>query len=196
MNRIYLRVSTDNGCQEFDRQVYILEKHGYVLSDCVVYQEKISGKSRKNREELFKMLKEIEKGDKVIITEISRLARSVIDLWEIANEINKVGANLISLKENIDLETAAGRLMFTMLSGMAQFERDVISERTVDALLAKKKNGMVLGRPRTIKPKVIDEAIQDYVNGGGTFKQVASKYKISDATLCNSVKKWRSQQNA
>jgi len=83
--------------------------------------------------------------------------------------------------------------MFTMLSGMAQFERDVISERTVDALLAKKKNGMVLGRPRTIKPKVIEEAIQDYVNGGGTFKQVASRYNISDATLCNSVKKWRSQ---
>jgi DNA invertase Pin-like site-specific DNA recombinase len=138
-------------------------------------------------------LQEIEKGDKVIITEISRLARSVIDLWEIANEINKVGANLISLKENIDLETAAGRLMFTMLSGMAQFERDVISERTVDALLAKKKNGVVLGRPRTIKPKVIEEAIQDYVNGGGTFKQVASRYNISDATLCNSVKKWRSQ---
>ena len=192
MNRIYLRVSTQDN-QEFDRQVYILEKYGYVLSECVVYQEKISGKSRKNREELFKMLKEIEKGDKVIITEISRLARSVIDLWEIANEINKVGANLISLKENIDLETAAGRLMFTMLSGMAQFERDVISERTVDALLAKKKNGVVLGRPRTIESKVIDEAIQDYVNGGGTFKQVASRYNISDATLCNSVKKWRSQ---
>jgi len=56
MNRIYLRVSTQDN-QEFDRQVYILEKYGYVLSDCVVYQEKISGKSRKNREELFKMLK-------------------------------------------------------------------------------------------------------------------------------------------
>lgn len=187
MNRVYLRVSTEDS-QEFDRQIFILEKAGYILSDCVVYEEKISGKSTKNRNELKKLLSDIQENDKVIITEISRLARSVIDLWEIANQIVAKKGNLVSIKENIDLQTAAGRLMFTMLGGMAQFERDTISERTCDALNAKKKNGVKLGRPKTIDQETLDKAVDEYINSRLSYLDVSNKYNISNATLFNEVK--------
>jgi DNA invertase Pin-like site-specific DNA recombinase len=188
MNRIYLRVSTEDS-QEFDRQIFILEKAGYDLSQCVIYEEKVSGKSTKNRNELKKLLSDVEENDKVIITEISRLARSVIDLWEIANQIVAKKGNLVSIKENIDLETAAGRLMFTMLGGMAQFERDTISERTCDALNAKKKSGVKLGRPKTISDDVLDQAVNEYMNSKLSYLDVSNKYNISNVTLFNEFKK-------
>lgn len=187
-NRIYLRVSTEDS-QEFDRQIFILEKQGYVLNDCVVYQEKISGKSTKKREELKRLLSEIKKDDVIIITEISRLARSVMDLWRISNEIVELGGNLVSIKENIDLKTAAGRLMFTMLGGVAQFEADVISERTIDALRAKKKNGVRLGRPNVISNDIIEEAIKTYISTDLSYDKVGKMYGISGVTVYNQIKK-------
>lgn len=188
MNRIYLRVSTEDS-QEFDRQIYILEKSGYVLSDCIVYQEKISGKSTKKRDELKRLLNEVEPNDTVVITEISRLARSVMDLWKIANEIVACEANLISIKESIDLKTAAGRLMFTMLGGVAQFEADVISERTIDALNAKKKSGVRLGRPKSISDEVMTNAINTYINTNLSYDKVGEMYNISGVSIFNEVKR-------
>jgi len=188
MNRIYLRVSTEDS-QEFDRQIYILEKSGYVLSECVVYQEKISGKTTKKRDELKRLLNDIEPNDTVIITEISRLARSVMDLWKIANEIVEYEANLVSIKENIDLKTAAGRLMFTMLGGVAQFEADVISERTTDALRAKKKSGVRLGRPKSISDDIMNNAVNTYLNTNLSYDKVGEMYSISGVSVFNEVKR-------
>lgn len=188
MNRIYLRVSTEDS-QEFDRQIFILEKAGYVLSDCVVYEEKISGKSTKNRNELKKLLSDIQKGDNVVISELSRLARSVKDLWEIGEELTSKGVVLVSIKENIDLGTSVGRLLFTMIGAVSQFERDVLSERTKDALQAKKKNGVKLGRPKTIDQETLDKAVDEYINSRLSYLDVANKYNMSNVSLFNEVKK-------
>lgn len=188
MNKIYLRVSTIDS-QEFDRQEYILKEKGYDLNNCIVYQEKISGKSMSNRDELKRMLSEIKKGDNVIITDLSRLARSVKDLWLISDELLVKGATLISLKENIDLSTSSGRLIFTMIGAIYEFERSTLSDRTKEALRAKKANGIILGRPITLDESNLENAINEYMNSKLSMKVIANKYNISDASLCNTLKK-------
>lgn len=186
MKKLYLRVSTD--IQSNDRQEYLLKEKGYVFSDCIVYEEKISGKT-KNRPMLIKMLSELEKGDVVVISDLSRLARSVKDLWYITDEISLKGATLISLKENIDLATSSGRLIFTMLGAIYEFERSNLSDRTREALRTKKANGQTLGRPVVLDETNLENAINEYLNSKSSMKVVANKYNISDATLCNTLKK-------
>lgn len=193
MNRIYLRVSTDDSGQEFDRQVYILEKQGYVLSECEVYQEKVSGKSTKKRTELLRLLKDLNKDDVVIVSEISRLARSTIDLWTIANEILDKGCSLICIKENFDLSTAMGRFTFNIFGSIAQLERETISERTKDGLAAKKKNGIRLGRPAVIDSEVIANAVNTYLTSKLSYEKVGKLFGISGVTVYNEVKKHKNK---
>jgi len=193
MNRIYIRCSTLE--QEYSRQVYIIEKAGYVIADCVIYEEKESGKSTKKRHELKRLLNDLQSGDSVIITDLSRLARSVRDLWEISDEIVSKKATLVSVKENIDLASPSGRLVFSMLSAISQFERDVLSERTKDGLAAKRKSGVRLGRPNVIDENIIELSVIEYLKGQKTYKQVGKEFGISDVTVFNAVKRYKEGQN-
>jgi DNA invertase Pin-like site-specific DNA recombinase len=186
MDRLYIRVSTEK--QILERQDYILQQKGYNLDECKVYEETMSGKSR-NRPILAKLLREVEKGDNVVITDLSRLARSVKDLWEISDELIKKEVVLVSIKENIDLSTPSGRLVFSMLASIYQFEREILSERTKDALQAKKNNGVILGRPVTIEKSLIDNAIETYMNSNKSMLVVGKEYDISNATICLELKK-------
>ena len=185
--RIYMRVSTVDK-QDFLRQEYLLKEKGYDFDKCVIYEEKISGKTRK-RPQLEKLLSELESGDNLIVTDLTRLARSVRDLLAIGEEITDKNANLISLKENIDLETSTGKLLFTVIGAIGQFERDVLSDRTKEALKAKKQKGIKLGRPVTLDESVIDNAIETYMNGKESMLNVSKQYGISVATLCNQLQK-------
>lgn len=189
--RIYVRISTD--MQESLRQVDILNNNGYTKDNAIWYEEIYSGKT-KNRPVLIKLMKELEKDDIVVITDLSRLARSVKDLWQLSDEIVIKKATLISLKENIDLSTSTGRLVFSMLGAIYQFERDTLSDRTKEALRAKKNSGVVLGRPKTISDDVIVNAVNEYLsnieNGHKqSYIEVAKNYRISHVSLFNAVKK-------
>ena len=184
--RIYMRVSTDNQSQ--DRQKYLLEQAGYNEDNSIFYQESISGKTRK-RPQLEKLLEELTVGDKLIVADLTRLARSVKDLLAISEEIIEKKANLVSLKENIDLETSTGRLLFTVISAISEFERSTLSDRTKEALKAKKQKGIKLGRPVTIDEPVIDNAIETYMNGKESMLNVSKQYGISNATLCIELNK-------
>jgi DNA invertase Pin-like site-specific DNA recombinase len=186
MNRIYLRKSTI--LQENERQEYILEQKGYNLDECEVYEETYSGKVRQ-RPMLNKMLEDLVKGDNVVVTDLTRLARSVKDLWEIGDLITNVGANLISIKENVDLETSTGRLLFTVIGAIGQFERETLSDRTKEALQAKKKNGIILGRPITLDKTLLDDCVNEYMNSNKSMLVVSKEYDISNATLCGELKK-------
>ena len=186
--RIYMRVSTDNQSQ--DRQKYLLEQAGYNEDNSIFYQESISGKTRK-RPQLEKLLEELTVGDKLIVADLTRLARSVKDLLAISEEIIEKKANLVSLKENIDLETSTGRLLFTVISAISEFERSTLSDRTKEALKAKKQKGIKLGRPVTIDESVVDNAIETYMNGKESMLNVSKQYGISVATLCNQLQKKR-----
>ena len=187
MNKIYCRTSTQDQIQ--DRQLFILKEKGYDESNSIIYEEQVSGKSTKNRTELRRLLNELSKGDVVVCSEISRLARSTIDLWEIANEIIKKDCSLICIKENFDLSTAMGRFTFNIFGSIAQLERETISERTKDGLAAKKRNGVRLGRPNVISNDIIEEAINTYINTNLSYKKVGEMYGISGVTVFNEVKK-------
>lgn len=111
----------------------------------------LSGASMRHRPGLAKALEAAGKGTALVTYSISRLARSTRDMLDIADRLERQGADLVSLSEKIDTTTAAGRMVFRMLAVLAEFERDVISERTKAALQTLKANGKRLGSPNPEK---------------------------------------------
>jgi DNA invertase Pin-like site-specific DNA recombinase len=148
---IYTRVSTDdqatNGVSlgaQFERA------RGWCnlneLTVVGVGEDKTSGKRADNRESLQAALTQVCAVRGVLVVySLSRLARSVRDTLDIADRLQKAGADLVSLTENIDTTTACGTMLFRLLAVLAEFERDLISERTSAALQHKKRNGEVYG---------------------------------------------------
>lgn len=139
----YARVSTEQ--QNLARQIDMLKAYGVDY----IFNEKITG-TKRDRPELLKLLDRIMEGDTVVIESLSRLGRSTKNLIELVEIFDKKGVHLVSLKEQIDTSTPAGRLLFTLMSAIAQFERDVIAERTKEGLNAARARGRVGGRPKQI----------------------------------------------
>ena len=148
MNVAYVRVSTVQ--QNEDRQVSALGKYDIEKW----FTEKVSGKDM-NRPKLQEMLNFVREGDTIFITELSRLARSTLDLYKIAGLLDEKKVNLISMKENIDFSTATGKMLFGLLAVLAQFERDLIRERQAEGIAIAKAQGKKLGRPRVEVPEDI-----------------------------------------
>lgn len=120
----YARCSTAD--QNLDWQVDALKQYGCET----IFQEKFTG-TTKERPELSILLRTLRKGDTIIICELTRLSRSVKDLFDLVEKIDKAGANIKPLKEPwLDTTTPQGRLLFTIFSGVSQFERELIVERT------------------------------------------------------------------
>ncbi|UWE05310.1 recombinase family protein [Laceyella sacchari] len=181
MNFGYMRVSTVE--QNLDRQEQQLRDAGCEK----IFYEKVTG-TKRNRPELNRMLEFLREGDTVIVTDLTRLSRSTKDLIEITELIGSKGANLKSLKESwLDTTTAHGKLMFTIFSGLAQFERDLISERTKEGLAVARKKGRVPGRPSTDKEK-IEYAKFLLSQGKATMQEAAEKAGISRMTLYRKLK--------
>lgn len=176
----YARVSTSD--QNLDRQKDALEKHGIDLLFC----EKMSG-TKKNRPELDKMLSVLQDGDTIVIESLSRLGRSVKNLAELMELFNSKNVRLISLKETIDTTSSTGRLLFTILSSLAQFERDVLVERTREGLNAARARGRLGGRPKSDKDS-ITKAIALYNTKQYTLKEITDLTGISKSTLYRSIK--------
>ncbi len=130
----YARVSTE--AQNLDRQLDALEKYGVDI----IYNEKMTG-TKKNRPELTKLLDRITEGDTVVVESLSRLGRSTKDLIELTEIFQSKGVNLVSLKESIDTNSPTGKLLFTLMSAIAQFERDVIADRTREGLESARARG-------------------------------------------------------
>jgi DNA invertase Pin-like site-specific DNA recombinase len=105
----------------------------------------ITGTSMEKRPALEAALRAAQDGTVLIAYSMSRFARSTRDMLIIAERLKRQGADLVSLTESIDTTTATGRLVFTLLSALAQFERDLTSERTKAALAALKARGVKLG---------------------------------------------------
>lgn len=132
MKVAYVRVSTAE--QNEDRQIRALEK--YNIEKWFI--EKISGKDA-NRPKLQEMLDFVREGDVIYVHDLSRMARSTFDLLKISKLLQEKGANLVSNKESVDTTTPAGKLMFTMVGAIAEFERDVILERQREGIAWPKK---------------------------------------------------------
>jgi DNA invertase Pin-like site-specific DNA recombinase len=143
----YARVSTE--AQNLDRQLDALKRYGVDS----IYNEKMTG-TKKDRPELMKMLDRITEGDTIVIESLSRLGRSTKDLIELVELFERKKVHLVSLKESIDTSTQTGKLLFTLMSALTQFERDVVAERTREGLKSARARGRMGGRPKIDEAKV------------------------------------------
>ena len=176
----YARVSTAD--QNLDRQKDALNKYGIDKLFC----EKISG-TKKNRPELDMMLRTVDEGDTIVIESLSRLGRSVKNLAELMELFNEKKIRLISLKETIDTTSSTGRLLFTILSSLAQFERDVLVERTQEGLSAARARGRCGGRPKTDQ-KALQKAIALYQTKQYSVTEVTDLTGVSKSSLYRAIK--------
>lgn len=148
----YARVSTTG--QSLDVQMSKLEAAGCDK----IYQEKRSGKTA-SRPEFKKCLEYIRSGDTLIITKLDRLARSVIHLSQIADRFQTEGIELVVIDQSIDTATSTGRLMFNMLSCIAEFENDLRSERQKEGIAKAKEKGVKFGRRSKLTPELEDKIV-------------------------------------
>ncbi len=171
----YARVSTE--AQNLDRQIDALKRYG-----CdIIYSEKMTG-TKKDRPELSKMIERMTEGDTVVIVALSRLGRSTKDLIELTELFQSKGVHLVSLKESIDTSTPSGKLLFTLMSAIAQFERDTIADRTREGLRSARARGRMGGRPKT-DPDIVRKAVKLYQTGQYSIKEIEELTGIKKSTL-------------
>ena len=184
----YARCSTLD--QNLDWQIDALTKEGCDR----IFQEKFTG-TRKDRPELLRMMDMLREGDTVIICELTRLSRSVKDLFDLVEQVEKAGANIKSLKEPwLDTTTPQGRLLFTIFSGVSQFERELIRERTMERLASARARGRMGGRPGKDK-KIVEQALTLYDSKAYSVDEISKTTGISRATLYKYVKLRKENQN-
>jgi DNA invertase Pin-like site-specific DNA recombinase len=174
----YARVSTQD--QKLELQLDELQKFGCEE----IYREKISGKNS-DRPELIKMTQHIRKGDVVVVWKLDRLGRSIRDLIDLVSAFREKGVEFVSLKDSIDTSTATGRFTFNLFASLAEFEREIIRERTMAGLEAAKARGRKGGR----KPGLTKQAIAKakavktlFDQGERTMDEIAKTLNIGRAT--------------
>jgi len=147
-----------------------------------IFKEKASG-ARTDRPELAKAIRRLEAGDVLVVTRLDRLARSTRDLLNILDAIAKAGAGFKSLRDTwADTTTAHGRLMLTVLGGLAEFERELIRARTADGRNRAKARGVRFGRPRKLTVHQRQEALQRLAEDA-VQADLARSYGVSQATI-------------
>ncbi len=177
----YARVSTEE--QNLDRQLDSLKEAGCEK----IFQEKITG-TKKERPELDKIMEQLRSGDLIIISDLTRLSRSVKDLFSLVDQIEKKGANIKSLKESwMDTSTPQGKLMFTIFAGISQFERDLISQRTLEGLAAARARGRKGGRPKKDE-KTINLALKMYQEKTYSISEITKATGVSKTTIYRYIK--------
>ena len=172
----YIRVSTED--QTTDSQRDALTAHGCET----IYSEHRSGKDT-NRPELENCLKAMRAGDTLIVWRLDRLGRNLSDLISIVRNLETRGIGFTSLTEQIDTTTPAGRLVFHVFAALAEFERELISERTKAGLAAARARGRAGGRPRKMDLPTLKMAMAAMSDRSSVAKNVAKRLNISTATL-------------
>jgi DNA invertase Pin-like site-specific DNA recombinase len=163
----YARVSTDD-------QNLSLQRAALQTAGCKrIYEEKISG-AKRDRPELARLLDQIRSQDVIVVSRLDRLARSTRDLLEIAEKLNAAEAGLRSLHEPwADTTSPAGRMVLTVFAGIAEFERELIHERTSAGRIAAKDRGVRFGRPSKLTSDQI--ALAQRLTAEGTSVADVSK---------------------
>jgi DNA invertase Pin-like site-specific DNA recombinase len=147
-----------------------------------IFADRASGKLER-RPELDKALDYLRPGDQLVITKLDRLGRSTRHLLDLSEQLRTQGIDLQVLNIGIDTRTAAGRLFFTILGAFAEFERELISERTLDGLEAARARGRNGGRRPKLTAAQLAEARRLYDGKQHTMEHIAGLFRVSRSTL-------------
>lgn len=175
----YCRVSTEE--QNLDMQEQSIKKYAKDKGlELVLYIEKVSSR-KSERSELLNAMKAATKGDLFVVYKLDRLARSTKELYELTDLLREEEVDFVSINDSFDTSTPTGKAMFGMLAVFAEFERDIIQQRTKAGLEAARKRGRVGGRP------AIDVKVKKHVkalfNAGESAPDIAKEYGIGRATV-------------
>jgi DNA invertase Pin-like site-specific DNA recombinase len=178
----YARVSTQD--QNAELQIDALEKSGCEQ----VFQEKYTGKLRE-RPVLSQCLRTLRKDDVLVVWKLDRLARSLKDLVDIVQDLNDREIGFKSLTESIDTTSSGGRLVFHIFGALAEFEHDLIRERTMAGLQAARARGRKGGRKAAMSDADVKKAAAMLLDPNITKKEVAEHFGVARTTLNASLKR-------
>lgn len=175
----YARVST--GDQNIDLQIDQLREAGCEK----IFQETASG-AKTERRELTRLLEQVRDGDVIVIWKLDRLGRSLKHLVELVTQLTKRGVGLKSLNDPVDTTSSQGKLIFNIFASLAEFERDLIVERTQAGLKAARARGRTGGRPKGLSETAKLKAVAAetlYKEGELSVNEIAGNLGISKVTL-------------
>ena len=178
----YVRVSTAG--QTTENQLREIEAAGFAIEKRRVVSETVSGSSAiEQRPGFLKLLDKLEQDDVLIVTKLDRLGRDAVDVTNTVNRLAKLGVRVHCLAlGGADLTSAAGRMVMQVINAMAQFERDLLIERTQAGLERAKASGKVLGRPSTLNDEE-QAAVRAAIQAGTSVSQLARDYDVSRMTI-------------
>ncbi|TDL77386.1 recombinase family protein [Rhodococcus qingshengii] len=179
----YARVSTVQ--QDLETQIQALKNEG-----CdVIYSEKFTG-TKADRPQFKEVLSRLEAGDTLVVTKLDRFARSTVDAINTVKVLFERGVKVHVLNMGLVEDTPTGRLILTIMSGFAEFERDMIVERTQEGkAIAKQREDFREGRPNKFKKIQYEHALQ--LLETHSYKQVEAMTGISKSTLIRAKKKYQ-----
>jgi DNA invertase Pin-like site-specific DNA recombinase len=185
----YARVSTQD--QNLDLQKDALEKAGCKK----IFVDEISGTVAK-REGLEKAKEVLREGDVLIVWRLDRLGRSIRDLIDWVNHLEEEGIGFKSLQESIDTTTSSGKLVFHLFAALAEFERNLIRERTNAGLAAARARGRLGGRKKSLTAKERKRAVEMYQRKNQTVIQICAMMNITKPTLYAYIREEQANQKA
>ena len=185
----YIRVSTDKQTVENQRFEIIRFCAKQNINIDRWFEESISGTKEPNKRKLGQMLRRMKKGDVLVCTELSRLGRSLMMIMSILNDCMKNEIQVWTIKDNYRLGSDLSSKVLAFAFGLsAEIERNLISQRTKEALARKKAERVRLGRPKGKKSSYVkltgkDKSIQNYLNAGFSKCAIARKLRVHRITL-------------
>lgn len=191
----YLRVSTVDQDIEKNKADILTFANQQDLGRVEFVEEKASGKMAWRQRKIAHILEELQAGDCLIMSELSRLGRSMLECMEILSIATEKQIKVYAIKGSWQLDgTLQSKIIAMAFSMAAEIERDLISSRTREALRAAKASGKKLGRPKGPGKSKLDQykpEIEALLNNGSTQKFIAQRYKTTEANLHNWMKKHR-----
>jgi len=176
----YARVSTTS-------QDASLQHDALTAAGCARIWTDVASGSRDDRPQLAQLLERLLSGDTLVVWRLDRLGRSLPHLLTTVNDLEGRGVGFRSVTESIDTTTAGGRLVFSIFGALADFERQLIRERTIAGLEAARSRGRVGGRPTVMGPERIEAARALLAQPGATVTGVAAHLGVSRNTIYRNV---------
>jgi DNA invertase Pin-like site-specific DNA recombinase len=172
----YTRVSTV--AQTLEQQQAALDTAGVSKT----FSDKMSG-ARDDRPGLAELMAYVREGDTVVVWKLDRLGRNTLHILETVKALTDRGVTLVSVSDGIDSSTAAGRMVISVLASMAEFERELVRERSALKRMASRANGTTFGRPRKVHNTEHIATAKRMKADGHTGKDIAKFLGVSRATL-------------